>query len=483
MPTRREILKQAGKTATVLTTTAPWWLVRRAHAARQAKLVVWSPAALAPQVDKIMQEQCYAYAKPAWIKESEIDYQIIGGPQLVPKLVAALEAGNPPDITRLGGGYVQLYRSQGHLLEVTDLVNKMQKAQGGLFPVSLPSVMHQSKAYGVPQSVSPWPLVTRLDLLEAAKVEPPRTWEEFVEVCKKVQKPPKLTGFGLCLGLQHDTDNNVMNMIWCYGGKLVEADNKTVALHSKGTIAAVQLIADMYLKHKIIPKGTISWDNTGNNKAYQSRQVIFVQNATSIYAYLAESDKELYNATGLLPLPAGPAGAFAYLGTTYWVLFKHNPYPEAAKGLVEYWMTPENLRVMIEEGDGRWGPPYKGMYDSEFWKRPVFTHWRNMLEHGRHFASPGTAHPAVGEVAGTYMIGRMMHRVLVENWEAEKAVEEAHKKVVETSGDDESLYLHLFAVIRLDLLRQFEVGFDGVDELRERQLCHLVSIRQQQAYG
>src|SRR3989454_8098832 len=105
MPTtRREILKTAGKTATVLTATAPWWLVRRAHAARQAKLVVWNPAALAPQVDKIMQEQCYAYAKQAGIKDNEIDYQIIGGPQLVPKLVASLEAGSPPDITRLIGG-------------------------------------------------------------------------------------------------------------------------------------------------------------------------------------------------------------------------------------------------------------------------------------------------------------------------------------------------------------------------------------------
>jgi len=183
MPTRREILQQAGKTA-VLTTTAPWWLIRRAHAARQAKLVVWNPAALAPQVDKIMQEQCYAYAKQAGIKESEIDYQIIGGPQLVPKLVAGLEAGNPPDITRLIGGYAQLYRSQGHLLEVTDLVNKMQKQQGGLFPVSLPSVMHQGKAWAVPQSVSPWPLVTRMDLLDAAKVDPPKTWEAFIEVCK-----------------------------------------------------------------------------------------------------------------------------------------------------------------------------------------------------------------------------------------------------------------------------------------------------------
>ena len=94
-----------------------------------------------------------------------------------------------------------------------------------------------------------------------------------------------------------------MNMIWCYGGKLVEADNKTVALHSKGTVQAVQLIADMYNKHKIIPKGAISWDNTGNNKAYQSRQVIFVLNPTSIYAHLAGSDKELYDTTGLLPVP------------------------------------------------------------------------------------------------------------------------------------------------------------------------------------
>jgi len=430
MLTRRNILQHAGRTATVLVTTAPWWLVRRAHAARQQKLVVWSTTALAPQVDKIMQEQCYAYAKQAGIKESEIDYSIIGTAQILPKLVASLEAGTPPDVARLDPWLTSLYRSQGHLLEVTDMVEKMRRVPGGLFPV-FDEVMHQGKAYAIPQSISPSPLVARMDLLAAAKVEPPKTWDEFIEVCKKLQQPPKLTGYGMCLGLTGDTNGNVMSVIWSFGGQLVEADNKTVTLHSPGTVKAVQFIADMYLKHKIIPKGAISWDNTSNNKAYQSRQVIFVQNATSIYAYLAESDKELYDTTGLLPMPAGPAGAFATLGTTYWMLFKHNPYPEVARGLVEYWMAPENLRVMIEEGDGRWGPPYKGMYDSDFWKRPVFQHWRGMLENGRHIASPGTAHPAVGEISSTYMIGRMMHRVLVDNWEAEKAVEEAHKKAVE----------------------------------------------------
>lgn len=430
MLTRRHILRQAGTTA-VLATTAPWWFVRRAHAARQKKLTIWNPAALAPQVDKIMQEQCYAYAKQAGIKEDEIDYSIIGTGQLLPKLVASLEAGNPPDITRLGSGAVQLYRSQGHLLDVTDLVEKMQKVSGGLFPVSAGTVMYQGRAYGLPQSVSPWTLITRMDILEAAKVEPPKTWDEFIEVCAKLQNPPRLTGYGICLGLHSDTDNNVMNMIWSYGGKLIEADDKTVALHSKGTVQAVQVLADMYHKHKIIPKGAVSWDNTGNNKAYQSRQVIFVVNPTSIYAHLAESDKELYDITGLMPIPAGPAGAIEELTTAEWLLFKHNPYPEVAKGLAEYWMAPENLRVVIEEGDGRWGPPYKGMYDSEFWKQPKFQHWRTMLDRGRQFPAPGTVNAASSEVIATSVIARMAHRVLVENWEAEKAVVEAHKKVEE----------------------------------------------------
>jgi multiple sugar transport system substrate-binding protein len=430
MLTRRDILKQGGMLI-ALATTAPWWLVRRAHAARREKLIVWSPVALAPQVDKLMKDQCYAYAKQAGIKENELEYVEIGTGQQIPKLVAALEAGNPPDVFRQGQSQAALYRAQGHLIEVTDVVEKMQQVPGGLFDASLNTVMYKGKAYSVPQSVSPSPLVTRMDILEAAKIDVPKTWDEFVEVCKKLQKPPKLTGFGMCLGLHTDTDGNVIDLVWAHGGKLMEADDKTVALNSPGTVQAVQLIADMYHKHKIIPKGAISWDNQGNNKAYQSRQVIFVINASSIYAHLAESDKELYDVTGMLPVPAGPGGASDRVNTAEWFLFRHNPYPEVAKGLVQYYMDPENLRVVMEEGGGRWGPPYKGMYSTPFWQKSGFQYWRGMLERGRQFASLGSQSAAAGEVWATGVLARMMHRVLVDNWEAEKAVEEAHKKVAE----------------------------------------------------
>jgi hypothetical protein len=71
------------------------------------------------------------------------------------------------------------------------------------------------------------------------------------------------------------------------------------------------------------------------------------------------------------------------------------------------------------------------MYDTPFWQKPGFKYWRGMLERGRQYASPGSVSAAAGEVFVTTQLARMMHRVLVENWEAEKAVEEAHKKVVE----------------------------------------------------
>jgi ABC-type glycerol-3-phosphate transport system substrate-binding protein len=111
--------------------------------------------------------------------------------------------------------------------------------------------------------------------------------------------------------------------------------------------------------------------------------------------------------TGLLPVPTGPAGAREVLTIGEWLLFKHNPYPEVAKGLVQYYMEPENLRVVMEEGGGRWGPPYPSMYESAFWKRPAFQHWRVILERGRQFASPGSMNAASGEVLATYVIGRM----------------------------------------------------------------------------
>jgi hypothetical protein len=92
-------------------------------------------------------------------------------------------------------------------------------------------------------------------------------------------------------------------------------------------------------------------------------------------------------------------------------------------------MPPKNYQVVIEEGDGRWGPVYKDMYKSDFWKRPAVQHWRSMIDNGLNFPAPGAVNAESGEVLATNVLSRMMHRVLIESWDAEKAVAEAHDKV------------------------------------------------------
>jgi multiple sugar transport system substrate-binding protein len=333
---------------------------------------------------------------------------------------------------RLYESNVQFFGSQGHLVDLTDTVEKMRKEPKGIFEATLEAIRVNGRYLGVPLAVNPWPVHARLDLLEKAKLDYPKTWDEFIETSKKIQEPPRLFAFGICLGLTFDTTDNVMNLLWCYGGKMVEKDNKTVAMNSPGNIAGLKVLEAMFKTHKIIPPGAISWDDSGNNKAYQSKQAAFVMNPTSVYAYLDGNDKDLQKVTGIFPVPAGPKGSVSQIDTWSLGLFKKSPYPELGKGLIEYYMQPANYDKIVQSTGGRWVPVYKRLFDSPFWReKPVFKHFIQLAETGVPVSYAGSPTPAAGEVLNTHVIGKMTQRVLVENWPAEKAVEEAHKTIAE----------------------------------------------------
>src|SRR2546428_308292 len=428
--TRRQVLKAAGVTAAV--TTSPWWLVGKSQAQRAKKLVFWHQPNFTPLADELQKQQVYEFAKQAGLKDGDVEYAVVAGETAQPKLAAAIEAGNPPDVMRLYESNVQFYASGGHLLDVRDLVEKMRREPKGIFDSALTSVVYKGRAMGVPLAVNPWPMHSRLDLLEQAKLEYPKTWEEFAETSKKIQSPPRLFAFGMCLGLVEDTTDNVMNLLWCYGGKMVEADDKTVVMASKENEAGVKMIEAMFKTHKIIPPGAISWDNSGNNKAYQSKQAAFVMNPTSIYAYLDGNDKDLQKVTGLMPVPAGPKGAINQIDTWAYGAFKKTPYPELAKGLLDYFMQPANYDKIVQSTGGRWVPVYKRLFDSPFWReKPEFKHFINMAETGVPVSYAGSPTAPAGEVLNTHVIPRLIKPWLAANWEAARALDECHKRIVE----------------------------------------------------
>jgi multiple sugar transport system substrate-binding protein len=402
---------------------------RKTLAQRQQKLIYWHLSTFTPLADDAARDQFEEFRKMAGLSESEAAFVPTANQDLIPRLSAALETNTPPDVVRLYESQVQLYRAQGHLTDVTDLVEKMQAEEGGLFESSLTAVGYDGKYWGVPFAINPWPMHVRMDVLEENGVEYPKTWDEFVETCLKIQNPP-FYGYGMDLGLTSDATDNIMQICWCFGGKTFNADG-TPAFDNEGNVAGFTFINEMYSEHRIIPRGVIgNGDTAWNNKAYQSGQVAFINNPTSVYAYLSGEDPELMAKTGLFGVPEGPAGAINQIDTWSLGLFNASPYPDLAKGLAQHMMQPKLYNEVITNSNGRFVPVYPDLFNDPWWtSRPEFSQFIEIANTGVPVSYEGPPSAAAGEVLSTHVIPEAMQLVLVEGIDPAEAVAEAHNKI------------------------------------------------------
>lgn len=168
------------------------------------------------------------------------------------RMAAALEVGAPPDVTRINETDMTKWGTDGHLLDVTALVNEMKARKGGINENALPLATIGGGIRGAPMGIAANAGHVRIDKFrEAGYATFPATWDEFIEAAIKITKPP-FYAYGMALGLTpSDSLGDVMSVVTAYGGSLIDAKNRP-ALESDGTVTAFKLIEAMYNKHKII---------------------------------------------------------------------------------------------------------------------------------------------------------------------------------------------------------------------------------------
>jgi multiple sugar transport system substrate-binding protein len=82
--------------------------------------------------------------------------------------------------------------------------------------------------------------------------------------------------------------------LWSWGGKEIDADGKTVVLHSRETVESVKFAVGFW--KDAFDEGGLAWDDSSNNRAFLSGTVSATNNPASIYleaklrpdAYLTE---------------------------------------------------------------------------------------------------------------------------------------------------------------------------------------------------
>jgi multiple sugar transport system substrate-binding protein len=328
----------------------------------------------------------------------EVRVDAEGWEDVRPKAAVAANTGAGPDIILSTNDDANLYPEK--LLDVTDVCTYLGKKYGGFYPVCDPYLRPNGKNWiGVPLGVAGVCMVYRISHVKAAGFDTfPRDTDGFLKLCKALKD--KGTPPGFALGNATGDGNTFCQwLVWAFGGKLVDANNKVV-IDSPETIRALEYAKELY--PTFVP-GTLAWLDPNNNKAFLDEQISLTNNGISVY-YAAKTSKD--PKVGALAadinhsnMPIGPVGKPTEFQLFFnQMIFKYTKYPKAAKEFLRFMMEEEQMNPWVQAAIGYVTPALTAYEKNPIWTiDPKHTPYRdsmkNMLPSGREgkmgYASAG----------------------------------------------------------------------------------------------
>ena len=311
----------------------------------------------------------------------EVRVDAEGWEDVRPKAAVAANTGAGPDIILSTNDDANLYPDK--LVDVTDVCTYLGKKYGGFYPVCDPYLRPDGKKWiGVPLGVAGVALVYRESHMKAAGFNSfPKDTDGFLKLCKAMKD--KGTAPGFALGNATGDGNTWCNwLVWAFGGKLVDANNKVV-IDSPETIKALEYSKELY--STFVP-GTLSWLDPNNNKAFLDEQISLTNNGISIY-YAAKTSKDpkvsaLAADINHANFPIGPIGKPSEFQLFFnQMIFKYTKYPKAAKEFLRFMMEEEQMNPWVQASIGYVAPALTAYENNPIWTSdPKHTPYRNSMK-------------------------------------------------------------------------------------------------------
>lgn len=204
---------------------------------------------------------------------------------------------------------------------------------------------------GVPYHDGPECLVYRTDL--AAAAGPPRTWEEFHALARKLTAPADRR-WGTVFAAFPDGHNTVYDFclqLWTRGGELFGPDGR-VRLATPVAEAALAFYRGMLADSAAVHPDCRRMDSVQSGLAFVRGEVAMMVNWFG-FAALGETSEEsrVKGRVGVAPLPSAPGCAGASLNV-YWLLGmgSGSPHPDEAYGFIRHCASPEGDRLLTLGG-------------------------------------------------------------------------------------------------------------------------------------
>jgi multiple sugar transport system substrate-binding protein len=458
-------------TKRITAATALWlsvsMLLGAGSAQAQQRLTVWWNKGFYKSEDDALLQTIKQFEAKTGIKVELSQYAT---QDMIPKTVAALDSGTPPDVA-----YGDVYDFQvagkwafeGRLLDLGPVLKPIQArfAPGSLETTFLYNdKAHDRAYYAFPMKQQTMHIEYWIDMLEKAgfkEADVPKTWKEYWAFwCDKVQpgyrraSGTRAYGIGQPMGVDSsDSFYSFLTFMDAYNVKLVADDGKLLVDDPKvraGLIAAMTDYTAPYTKSCTPPSST-SWKDPDNNVAFHNKTTVLTHNATiSIAAkWLDDMNNDTLSAgeraqakTNYEQLirtagfPAKPDGSPMVYRTAVKVglVFANAPNKDNALKFVSFLLEEQNLSPYVEGSLGRWFPVTKVGQESPFWQADP--HRRSVYNQYKAGTVPFefTKNYKFTILNNENVWAKAMNRIASEKVPVDKAVDELIARIKEVAG-------------------------------------------------
>jgi multiple sugar transport system substrate-binding protein len=211
--------------------------------------------------------------------------------ELGTKLIAAVQAGNPPDSSRVNIYTLKMVLKADALVNLDPYLKKtFSDAERKDFIVDFtPPVIVNGSKWSMQIEMTPKALFVRKDWLAKAGMKAPRTWTELVEVGKA------MTGGGKW-GYMFNGSKTQLNQVETIfqphihgrGGRVLDASDKG-AFNDEASVKAYQFLSDCVHKHKITPPQVIAMTYDEVTDAFKAGRVGMIQEGSHRFSDIAKA--------------------------------------------------------------------------------------------------------------------------------------------------------------------------------------------------
>ncbi|HKG25391.1 MAG TPA: sugar ABC transporter substrate-binding protein [Thermomicrobiales bacterium] len=367
--------------------------------------------------------------------EIHVSFQQLSWGDYMQKILAAVEAGNPPDISGGDSGIAFNMAAQDQALDISDLYKEWE-ADGTLADMTEWAYkkwdwngMHPGVTWQFDSRV----IYYRKDLFEAAGIAVPTTWDEWLAAAKALHKPDEGVA-GMALPAKqgsYDTDQFWMTLVLQAGGAIADEQGK-LTINSPENLAALKFEKEMV--DCCTARGTAAWSMTEVLRAYEQGQAAMAFGGGWYIADMQRNAPDIFAKTGVLPVLIGPGGPEAQHIVSFanpWMIYKQSKHPEEAKTFLRWMMRPENLGKLYEAEPGAKWPVYKSLLQAPVYQSNelIAEVARQTVENGVDYWYPNNAGAVGIGSMGTSLTDIIVNPVVTGSRSPEDALADAQEQL------------------------------------------------------